>query len=200
MPPDPHSNGMDSLVRVVPCDCLGSLYRPSSETLWSAGVCRLPNGDSNLIVVTHTCNFVIYSGEKVVWLAKGPTIPVAVRVAQIGPLEAAIVALDDEGLLSVCFVGTAPPLSVLGLSEGREPDWDRLQSRRKELMNIIRDKGAGSGEPTSHKPERHANVQIRSQVCHTPGRSSCMSTLSPLTDDPRCAAVLRHGQLQHRYL
>jgi hypothetical protein len=87
---------------------------------------------------------VIYNKGRVVWLAKGPTIPVAIAVAAIGQLEAAIVMLDDEGLLSVCYLGTTPPTSVLGLQGGREPDWEVVQDRRKELMRIIRDKGGSA--------------------------------------------------------
>lgn len=97
------------------------------------------------MVATHTRNVLVYAGNRVAWLAKGPTIPVAVRVARVGPLDAALVMLDDEGMLSVCYLGTAPPTSVLGLSEGREPDWEQVQARRKELARIIREKSGAAG-------------------------------------------------------
>lgn len=100
------------------------------------------------------------------WLAKGPTVPVAIAVAAVGKLEAAIVVLDDEGLLSICYLGTAPPSSVLGLSEGREPDWDMIQKRRRELMRIIRDKAPSTSgaakEPDPSQPRYE--VALHSQV------------------------------------
>jgi hypothetical protein len=129
-------------------------------------MCRVPGGTSNLIVATHTCNFLIYNGGRVVWLAKGPTIPVAIRVAAIGTLEAAIIVLDDEGLLTVCYLGTAPPMSVLGLSEGREPDWDQVQARRKELMRLIRDKSRTAAEAPTHRQHQQHELSIRTQVLH----------------------------------
>lgn len=87
-----------------------------------------------------------------VWLAKVPTVPVAIAVAAIGDLDAAIVILDDEGVLSACYLGTTPPTSVLGFSETREPDWEMLQDRRKELMRIIRDKAsADNSSPVSSR-------------------------------------------------
>ena len=127
--------------------------------------CRLPSGSSNLIVATHTCNILVYQGDKVVWLAKAPTVPVAIRVAEVGPLQAALVILDDEGLLSVCYLGTAPPTAVLGLSESREPEWEKVQVRRKELMRIIKAKTAGNPDDQPHAPA-HASgcLNIRSQV------------------------------------
>jgi hypothetical protein len=124
---------------------------------------RLPSAETNLIVATHTSNFLIYSGGRVIWLAKGPTVPVVVAVAAVGKLEAAIVVLDDEGLLCVCYLGTTPPSSVLGLSEGREPDWEALQKRRRELMRIIRDKGQAPQLEDMSTPSRY-NVAIHSQV------------------------------------
>lgn len=98
------------------------------------------------------------------WLAKGPTVPVAIAVAAVGELEAAIVILDDEGLLSVCYLGTTPPATVLGFSEGREPDWDVVQDRRKELMRIMRDKApAADAAATSASTSAHG-VTIRTTV------------------------------------
>lgn len=127
-------------------------------------LCRLPTAETNLIVATHTCNFIIYSGSRVVWLAKGPTVPVAIAVAAVGQLDAAIVVLDDEGLLSICYLGTAPPSSVLGLSEGREPDWDMLQKRRRELMRVIRDKAPSASSPGQESSQPRYELSLHSQV------------------------------------
>ena len=93
-------------------------------------------------------------------------MPVAIRVAQIGPLQAALVILDDEGLLTVCYLGTAPPASVLGLTEGREPDWDAVQARRKVLARIIRDRGEGGAAPVAPlaQAQPRAELSVRSQV------------------------------------
>jgi hypothetical protein len=130
-------------------------------------LCRLPSGETNVIVATHTRNLLVYSGNQVAWLAKGPTVPVAMRVAEVGPISAAIVILDDEGLLTVCYLGTAPPTSVLGLSEGREPDWEQVQARRKELARIIRDKsGVIKDAPTALSAQQD-HLCIRSQVSHS---------------------------------
>lgn len=138
----------------------------ASALLTATCLCRLPSEETNLIVATHTCNFIIYGGSRVLWLAKGPTVPVAIAVAAVGKLEAAIVVLDDEGLLSICYLGTAPPSSVLGLSEGREPDWDMIQKRRRELMRIIRDKAPSTSgaakEPDPSQPRYE--VALHSQV------------------------------------
>lgn len=124
--------------------------------------CRLPSGDTNLIISTHTSNMVIYQRGKVVWLAKGPTVPVAIAVAAVGDLEAAIVILDDEGLLSVCYLGTTPPTTVLGFSESREPDWEVVQDRRKELMRIIRDKAPATDIATP--PTSAHDITMRTSV------------------------------------
>lgn len=97
-------------------------------------------------------------------MAKGPTVPVAIAVAAVGSLDAAIVVLDDEGLLSVCYLGTAPPSSVLGLSEGREPDWDTIQQRRKELMRVIRDRAPASPTPGQPSAVPRYDVSLHSQV------------------------------------
>lgn len=139
----------------------------------STPACRLPSAETNLIVATHTCNFIIYGGSRVLWLAKGPTVPVAIAVAAVGKLEAAIVVLDDEGLLSICYLGTAPPSSVLGLSEGREPDWEMIQKRRRELMRIIRDKApstSGAARDADPGPPRY-EVALHSQVL-SPARNA----------------------------
>lgn len=127
-------------------------------------LCRLPSGETNTVVATHTRNFLVYSGSRVIWLAKGPTVPVAVRVTEVGPLGAALVVLDDEGLLTVCYLGTSPPTSVLGLSEGREPDWDQVQARRKELARIIRDKSGGNKDALTVPTPQQEHLCIRSQV------------------------------------
>jgi PTHB1 N-terminus len=139
-----------------------------------AGACRLPGGGHNLVVATHTCNILVYSGNRVVWVAKGPTVPVAIRVAQIGPLEAALVIMDDEGLLTVCYLGTAPPTSVLGLAEGRETDWEQIQARRKELAKIIKDKSgdAPQAATAAHSANR-SHLSIRSQVRNLLGMCAC---------------------------
>ena len=136
-----------------------------AATHWIAGR-RLPSGESNLVVATHTRNVLIYAGNRVAWLAKGPTIPVAIRVARVGPLDAALVMLDDEGLLSVCYLGTAPPTSVLGLSEGREPDWEQVQARRKELARLIRDKGGADSAGAAATLPAREQLCIRTEVGH----------------------------------
>ena len=97
-------------------------------------------------------------------------MPVAIAVAAVGELEAAIVMLDDEGLLSVCYLGTTPPTTVLGFSESREPDWDVVQDRRKELMRIIRDK-APAADAAATSSSVH-DVTLRTSV-----RASSMAIL-----------------------
>jgi hypothetical protein len=120
-----------------------------------------------LIVATHTSNIYIYNGNRVIWLAKGPVIPVAIKVASIGPLQSALVILDDEGLLTVCYLGTTPPTSVLGLSEGREPDWEAVQERRKALMRLIKDKGS-PGVELLNEEAMEGDICIRTQVLIVP--------------------------------
>jgi PTHB1 N-terminus len=98
-------------------------------------------------------------------------VPVAIRVAAISNLEAAIIILDDEGLLSVCFLGTAPPSAILGLTDHREPDWERIQARRKELARMIREKEAPVRDAVRLAAVEALNAEpacalaLRSQVC-----------------------------------
>lgn len=139
-----------------------------------AMLCRLPDGTHNLIVATHTSNVLIYRGNHVVWVAKAPTVPVAICVAPVGPLQAALVLLDDEGLLSVCYLGTAPPATVLGLAQRPAPDMHALHARQKELGRILKDKtnlAALSVEQSTKAASQSgpsARLQLRSQVLSMP--------------------------------
>ncbi|GMH42672.1 hypothetical protein BSKO_10591 [Bryopsis sp. KO-2023] len=144
-----------------------------------AAVCPYPFQESpsgafqeNLLVSTHTSALLVYNRSKMVWAAKADSVAVAIRVAEFAGLPGLVVTLDDEGRLSVSYLGTDPPHNVIGVAEGKELDYEEMDMEHRQLLSQIRDtKKEDNVEPTEF-------ITMKAQV--SPSLSSGHTDL----DDP----------------
>ena len=80
----------------------------------------------------------VYKDTKLIWAAKMDTIPVAMRVAKFGDLDGLIVCLDENGTISVLYLGTDPPTNAVTAADQKELDYEAMDAEHRELLNDIR--------------------------------------------------------------
>lgn len=62
-----------------------------------AAAVQVMEGRHNLLVAAATGQVMVYSQNKLVWAAKGVTVPVAIRVAAIADVQGLVLTLEDTG-------------------------------------------------------------------------------------------------------
>jgi Bardet-Biedl syndrome 9 protein len=132
-------------------------YHPSCLCLYSKGGGALSGGthqsmrpadlplEQNLIVGTFENQVMIYSRSSLVWSALVPSAPIGLAVAQFGDAQGLIVALDEEGVLTVNYLGTDPPTSAVVAPSLKEPNYDEVDQEHRRLLNIIRESAQTDG-------------------------------------------------------
>mmetsp|Transcript_22638 Transcript_22638/g.70294 ORF Transcript_22638/g.70294 Transcript_22638/m.70294 type:complete len:843 (+) Transcript_22638:343-2871(+) len=116
-------------------------------------------GGHNAIVATHTGSLMLYKDTQLVWAAKCDCVPVAMAVATFGGLQGLSVLLSEDGQLSVNYMGTDPPMNVVGGGEGKELNYEEMDEEHRRLLTIIRE--ATSADVKQEPTDR---VTLRGQV------------------------------------
>lgn len=141
----------------------------------------LAGGDEchNIIIGTHTKQWMIYKDNELIWSTCTPSIPIQLDVAQFGYVRnerrtdkppdqyltyrstpGMIVSLDEKGLLNVNYLGTDPPSSIVGASDVmKELNYEEIDEEHRQLLLRIRE--SQSSEPKSEPRDR---VLLRVQV------------------------------------
>jgi len=139
----------------------------------------------NVIVASSTGSMQVYKDtaqDHLIWAAKGDLVPVALQVAKFGGLKGLVVGLDDTGGLTLAYMGTDPPLNVVGGFEGKELNYEEMDDEHRQLLNVIRD------ATSDIKQEPTDKVTLRAQV---PGQLDAGS--SAIDDDDRYGGGRRRG-------
>lgn len=116
------------------------------------------DGPMHMLVADSTGSVLVYRGLQLLWASKMETPPVALAIERFGAIDGFIVGLSDAGELSVSYMGTEAPVSVVGGYEGKELDYEEMDDEHRRLLGIIRESTSDT------KAEPVDVVQIRVQV------------------------------------
>jgi len=130
-------------------------YEPSSFCLYDN-----PKGQpgQNLIVTSFDSTMHIFRKQKMIWSAKLQSAPIACFVAEFVGHKGMIVTLDDEGSLSVVFLGTDPAVDSAVVPESKEFNYDDVDEEHRKLLGIIR------ASQSDTRVEPREKVVMRTQV------------------------------------
>lgn len=92
----------------------------------------------NLLVGTHTSHVVVHSESAIVWSAKASATPLALGVATMCGTPGMIVALLDDGAVTVNFLGTDPASNPVQVLESKDLDYDAIDEEHRRLQGMIR--------------------------------------------------------------
>ncbi|CUI14745.1 Hypothetical protein, putative [Bodo saltans] len=99
----------------------------------------MPEGKiHNLLVGTHTSHVVVHSESAIVWNAKAPATPLALGVAPLCGTAGMIVALLDNGTVSVNYLGTDPAANPVQVLESKDLDYEAIDEEHRRLQSLIR--------------------------------------------------------------
>lgn len=99
----------------------------------------MPDGKvHNLLVGTHSAHVVVHSDTTIVWNAKAPATPLALGVATLCGTAGMIVALLDNGTVSVNYLGTDPAANPVQVLESKDLDYDAIDEEHRRLQGLIR--------------------------------------------------------------
>jgi Bardet-Biedl syndrome 9 protein len=120
----------------------------------------------NIIVATQNKTLMVYRDPKLIWAAGTNSIPVNIKVGNFGGIKSLIVLLDDQGNLSVNYLGTDAVTNPVPTMESKEIDYQELEEEHRKLQTLIRQtQNAGKYEPTD-------KLLIRAQVPTTVDQES----------------------------
>eukprot|EP00520_Triparma_pacifica_P005868 CAMPEP_0118641284 /NCGR_PEP_ID=MMETSP0785-20121206/5197_1 /TAXON_ID=91992 /ORGANISM="Bolidomonas pacifica, Strain CCMP 1866" /LENGTH=865 /DNA_ID=CAMNT_0006532713 /DNA_START=101 /DNA_END=2695 /DNA_ORIENTATION=- len=130
-------------------------YDPSSFCLYDN-----PSGrpGQNLIVTSFDSTMHIFREQKMIWSAKLQSVPIACFVANIDGNRGMIVTLDDEGSLSVVYLGTDPAHESPVARETKDFNYDDVDEEHRKLLGIIR------ASQSDTRVEPREKVVMRTQV------------------------------------
>lgn len=144
------------------CEQRRLAYHPSCVCLYSLAGGPLSGGthpsnrpvdlplEQNLMIGTFENQIRIYSQSTLVWSACVPSVPVGLAVAKFGEVLGLIVSLDDEGTLTVNYLGTDPPTSSVVAVSSKEPNYEEVDQEHRRLLNIIRESTQTEGRQDSY--------------------------------------------------
>ena len=120
--------------------------------------------DSLLVASNSPSKIYVYSDEKLEWVAGLPSAPVALEVCEVTPhtiwsllaisrscltdclclqfagTKGLITALDESGSLTVNYLGTDPPSSVVNVdANSKELDYEEMDEEHRALLGVIRE-------------------------------------------------------------
>lgn len=106
--------------------------------------------DSLLVASNSPSKVYVYSDEKLEWVAGLPSAPVALEVCEFGGTKGLITALDENGSLTVNYLGTDPPSSVVNVdANSKELDYEEMDEEHRALLGVIREATSDmKSEPT----------------------------------------------------
>ncbi|ETV66245.1 hypothetical protein, variant 1 [Aphanomyces astaci] len=133
-------------------------FHPSSLCLYSRPLCDNSESTDNVIIATHAKQWMIFRDAHLIWSAVAPSISTALSVSSFGGIDGMVVSLDDDGRLSVNYLGTDPPTTSVMASDAKEVNYEEMDEEHRTLLNIIR---RSQGERRTEPKER---VLLRAQV------------------------------------
>jgi len=80
----------------------------------------------------------VYSDPKLAWAAGAPAAPVSIKVANFSGCKGMIVLLDEEGNLSVNYLGTGAISNPVPTLENKDVDFEQVEEETKKLQQQIR--------------------------------------------------------------
>eukprot|EP00899_Mesostigma_viride_P000204 jgi/Mesvir1/10184/Mv16992-RA.1 len=116
-------------------------YNPFAVIPYAATLDKDPmtKGSHHLIIADTTGALLFYKESTLIWAAKGDFVPVSVGVGKFKHLPGMVVTLGEQGHLSVTYLGTDPPLHVVGAYEGKELDYEEMDAEHQHLLGVIRE-------------------------------------------------------------
>ena len=67
----------------------------------------------------------MYKKNELVWASRTPETPIALKVSEFQGTKGLVVALNDNGSLSVSYLGTSPPSHAF-LNPSRNADYEAM--------------------------------------------------------------------------
>jgi Bardet-Biedl syndrome 9 protein len=93
---------------------------------------------------------------QLVWAARSPHVPVAIRVSSFGGVKGMIVTLSDACNLQVAYLGTDPPMQAVTAAENKELDYEAMDEEHRKLLRIIRQ----ASTDTMAEPKEKLNLRV----------------------------------------
>jgi Bardet-Biedl syndrome 9 protein len=126
----------------------------------------------HLLVATHTGRLLVYGDTSLLWAAKLGYAPVAVAVASFGGVKGLVVCLDEQGKLSITYMGTVPPAvasSTMEVGQKNEDlDFEAMEKEHKQLLDDIRASQNRSNDDRSVIGGADEHIMMRAQLPQAP--------------------------------
>lgn len=127
-------------------------------------IAELPNSNTaiahNFLLAYQDATVQVFSGFQLIWAARLSSVPVHLTVATFAGQKGLIAAIDENGYLSVNFLGTKPAIQPI-LSQVRDLDYDKIDEEHRSLLQIIRD------SQNDTKIDQVDKLLIKSQLTRT---------------------------------
>lgn len=91
------------------------------------------SGGFNFIISSFSHHLLFYKDFQLVWAAKTEHIPHSLKIAKFNDTNGMIVALNDEGFISVMYLGTVPPIINYQIAATRIQTYEELSKISTEL-------------------------------------------------------------------
>ncbi|EDV26341.1 uncharacterized protein TRIADDRAFT_22294 [Trichoplax adhaerens] len=105
-----------------------------------------PDGGILYMIATHTDTLLVYKDITLCWAAQMPSMPVALRAAELKDLKGLIISLDQNGRIQASYLGTDPSMFIAPPTESREINYEELDKEMKELQKLIKESSVSSSK------------------------------------------------------
>mmetsp|Transcript_9744 Transcript_9744/g.17769 ORF Transcript_9744/g.17769 Transcript_9744/m.17769 type:complete len:906 (+) Transcript_9744:236-2953(+) len=139
--------------------CFARFPVGSSATIDSKG--ERTGGKDHVVVASGHKSLLVYDEKQLLWSATCPFVPVEIAVGSFGGVRGMIVMLNDEGSISVTYMGTDPISQVTSMAETKELDYESMDEEHKRLLKIIRSSNS------SHLEEPTDKITVQAEVPQT---------------------------------
>lgn len=154
----------DGSLFLLKCESGSLVQQRRLENADGSCMCAFPSAQrsnvSNFVLATQGKMLQVYSNFTLVWAAKLMDMPVQLAVSDFGQQKGLIVTLTDNGLLTLNYLGTKPPVSAV-MSQVRELDYEKIDLEHKALLQVIRESQYDT------KSDTMGRIVIRSQLTKT---------------------------------
>lgn len=140
--------------------------------------------EHNLLVATLTGQLLVYKDMELLWASRLNAPAVALKVCTIGVEPAAhagmVLSLTHHGLVTLAYLGTDPPTSVVAPEKG-QLNYEAMDAEHRSLLAAIRDVSSEKkGEP-SEAVSLRAQVPTLVETATDTGEGAGAVTVSALT-------------------
>jgi len=136
-------------------------YPPASICCYKSGVKAAGSNREaeNLLLGSSTGNLLVYKESQLCWCTACSAVPIALEVAEFGGQKGIVVTLSDSGALCLSYLGTQPPVNIIGdVGGGKELDYAAMDEEHRRLLATIR------GAMSNVQKEPAERLQLRAQV------------------------------------